>query len=76
MIGEEYKRLRMLTYTIAKPYLKDQDMSVYEFMPFDDDPTPEEITQQEKERLEKEMEAAKKRREEILQKVKLRNGRF
>lgn len=74
VLGDKYKRLRMLTYTIAKPYLKDQDMTAYEFMPLDDDPTPEEIEQHEKERLEKEMANARKRRDEILEKVKKRNG--
>lgn len=66
----------MLSYTIAKPYLKNQDMTVYEFMPFESDPTPEEIKQQEQERLERETEAAKKKRDEVLKKHKQRNGRF
>lgn len=64
----------MLTYTIAKPYLKDQNMSVYEFMPLEGDPTAEEMEQQEKERLEKEMAEAMKARERILSKFKQRNG--
>lgn len=72
----ENERLRMLTYTIAKPYLKDENMTAYEFMPLDGDPTPEEMRQQEQERLVRETEAAKKRRDEILAKHKHKlNGR-
>lgn len=60
----------MLTYTIAKPYLIDQKMTAYEFMPMEGDPTQEEIRQEQQERLEQETEAAKKRRDEILGKHK------
>lgn len=65
----------MLTYTIAKPYLIDQKMTAYEFMPMEGDPTPQEIRQEQQERLERETEAAKIRRDEILGKHKLKlNG--
>lgn len=64
----------MLTYTIAKPYLKDQNMTVYEFWPMDGDPTPDEITQDQQERLEREMEAAAEARKRIIQKFKQRNA--
>ena len=59
---------------MAKPYLKDENMTVYDFWPFDGDPTAEEITQEQQDRLEKEMEAAAKSRERILKKFKQRNG--
>jgi hypothetical protein len=49
-------------------------MSPYEFWPMDGDPTPEEITQEQQERLEKESEAAAAARERILTKFKQRNG--
>lgn len=71
----ETERLRMLTYTIAKPYLKDQNMTVYEFWPLDGDPTEEEITQEQKERLERETQEAQVTRDRILTKFKQRNGR-
>lgn len=64
----------MLTYMIAKPYLKDEHMTVYEFWPLEGDPTPEEINEEQKERLEKEMQAAAETRERILKKYKQRNG--
>lgn len=64
----------MLTYTIAKPYLKDENMTVYEFWPLDGDPTPEEIKEDQQERLEREMEAAAEARKRILKKFKQRNG--
>ena len=64
----------MLTYTIAKPYLKDQNMTVYDFWPLEGDPTAEEINEGHKERLEKETEEAMKARERILTKFKQRNG--
>jgi len=70
----ENERTRFLAYTMAKPYLKDQDMSVYEFWPLDGDPTSEEITQDQNERLEREMEAAAEARARILKKFKERNG--
>ena len=60
---------------MAKPYLKDQNMSPYEFWPLDGDPTPEEINEEQKERLEKEMEQATAARERILNKFKERNAR-
>lgn len=65
----------MLTYTISKPYLKDQNMTVYEFWPLDGDPTPDEINEEQQERLEKEMQAAAEARERIIKKFKQRNGR-
>lgn len=64
----------MLTYTIARPYLKDESLTVFDFWPMDGDPTPEEKRQQDQERLEKEMEAAAEARERILKKFKQRNG--
>jgi hypothetical protein len=76
VIIEDYRQLRMLTYTIASPYLKDQNMTAYEFMPLEGDPTPEEIREHERERLEKEMQAAQERRQQILLDFKKRNGRF
>jgi hypothetical protein len=69
-------RLRMLTYTIAKPYLENQNMTAYEFWPLECDPTPEEMRQQEQERLDKEMKNAQERREQILSDFKKRNGRI
>lgn len=65
----------MLTYTIAKPYLKDENTTAYEFWPLEGDPTAEEKQQMDKERLEKETEAAAEARERILKKFKQRNGR-
>ena len=70
----ENDRLRMLTYTIAKPYLKDQNMNAYEFWPLDGDPTPDEINEEQQERLEKESQEAAIARERILTKFKQRNG--
>lgn len=64
----------MLTYTIAKPYLKDEHTTVYDFWPMESDPTPDEKQQMDQERLEKEMEAAAEARERILKKFKQRNG--
>jgi hypothetical protein len=58
----------MLTFTIAKPYLKDQDMTAYDFWPLDGDPTPEEIQKEQQERLERETENAREFRERILNK--------
>jgi hypothetical protein len=68
--------LRMLTYTIAKPYLENQNMTAYEFWPLEDDPTPDEIREQENERLQKEMESAQAQREKIISDFKKRNGRI
>ncbi len=70
----ENERLRMLTFTIAKPYLKDESATVYDFWPMDEDPTPEEKQQMDNERLEKEMQEAAEARERILKKYKQRNG--
>lgn len=64
----------MLTYTIAKPYLKDENMSAYEFMPLEGDPTPEEKRQMDQERLERESQQAAADRKRILNKFKQRNG--
>lgn len=72
----ENERLRMLTYTVAKPYLNDQNMSVTEFWPLDGDPTPEEINKEQQERLERETQEAAIARERILKKFKHRNGGF
>lgn len=58
----------MLTFTIAKPYLKDQEMTAYDFWPLDGDPTAEEIQKEQQERLEREMENAREFRERILKK--------
>lgn len=66
----------MLTYTIAKPYLENQHMTAYEFWPLECDPTPEEIKQQEDERLVKEMDNAQAQRLKILSDFKKRNGRI
>jgi hypothetical protein len=66
----------MLTYTIAKPYLENQNMTAYEFWPLEDDPTPDEIREQENERLQKEMENAQAQREKIISDFKKRNGRI
>jgi hypothetical protein len=68
------ERTRLLAYTMAKPYLKDQNMSPYEFWPLEGDPTPEEINEEQQERLEKEMKAAAEARERIIKKFKQRNG--
>ena len=70
----ENARLRMLTYTIAKPYLIDQNMTAYDFWPLDGDPTPDEMQEEQRERLEKEMENAKENRDRILKKFKQRNA--
>jgi hypothetical protein len=70
----ENGRIRLLAYTFARPYLKDESMSPYEFWPMDGDPTAEEINQEQQERLEKESEAAAAARERILTKFKQRNG--
>lgn len=70
----ENERVRLLAYTMAKPYLKDQSMSPYEFWPLDGDPTAEEITQEQQERLEKESQEAAIARERILKKFKQRNA--
>lgn len=61
----------MLCYLVAKPYFKEgyQNMSVYEFMPLEGDPTPEEIERMEKENLEKEMKAARKMYDETMKAV-------
>jgi hypothetical protein len=59
---------------MAKPYLKDQDTSPYEFWPLDGDPTPEEINKEQQERFEKEAEEAQITRERILTKFKQRNA--
>jgi hypothetical protein len=72
---EDYRQLRVLTFTMASPYLKDKNMTAYEFWPLQGDPTEEERQQMEQEQLNKEMEAAKKRREQILSDFKKRNGR-
>lgn len=64
----------MLTYTIAKPYLKDEHMTVFEFWPLEGDPTPEEINEDQQERLKREMEVAAEARKRILKKFKQRNG--
>jgi hypothetical protein len=66
--------VRLLAYTTAKPYLKDENMTVYEFWPLDGDPTPEEMAQEQQERLEKESKEAAIARERILTKFKQRNG--
>lgn len=60
------QRLRFLAYTTAKPYLKDQNLSIYDFMPLEGDPTPEEIARIQQENLEKEMAQAKIDREKVL----------
>lgn len=70
----ETERLRVLTYTIAKPYLKDQDMTVFEFWPLDGDPTPEQIKEDQQERLERASDEAAATRERILKRFKQRNG--
>lgn len=59
---------------MAKPYLKDQNMSPYEFWPLEGDPTPEEINEEQQERLERESKEAAIARERILNKFKKRNG--
>lgn len=66
-------RLRFLAYAVAKPYLKDQSMSIYEFMPLNGDPTPEQIAQIQQENLEKEMIQARAIKDEIMKAV--RNAR-
>lgn len=53
------RRLRLLCYITAKPYLKNQDTTVYEFMPVDGDPSPEELEAIENANLEKEMQKAR-----------------
>lgn len=65
-------RLRFLVYAVAKPYLKDQSMSIYEFMPLAGDPTPEQIARIQQENLEKEMAEARIIKDEIMKAV--RNG--
>lgn len=67
------RRVRFLAYTAAKPYLKDQSMSIYEFMPLEGDPTREQIAQIQQENLEKEMLEARAIHGEIMKAV--RNGR-
>lgn len=76
VVIEDYRQLRVLTYTIAAPYLKDKNMTAYEFMPLEGDPTPEEIREQENERVEKEMQEAQERRQQILSDFKKRNVRI
>jgi hypothetical protein len=66
--------VRLLVYTTAKPYLKDENMTAYEFWPLDGDPTPEEMAQEQQERLQKESKEAAIARERILKKFKQRNG--
>lgn len=66
---------RTLCYIIAKPYLKDQSMTMYEFMPLDGDPTPEEILKIQQENFEKEMIQARKMKDEIMGKFNnINNG--
>ncbi len=67
-------RFRMQVYLSVKPYLKDQDLTVYDFMPLPDDPTQEEIEKAESERLEEAGAEARKVRDQILSKHKQRNG--
>lgn len=50
-------------------------MTVYEFWPMDGDPTPAEISEEQQQRFEREMQAAAEARERILKKFKQRNGR-
>jgi hypothetical protein len=64
----------MQVYLSVKPYLKDQDLTVYDFMPLPDDPTLEEIEKAESERLEEAGAEARKVRDQILSKHKQRNG--
>jgi len=49
-------------------------MSAYEFWPLEGDPTPDEIKQEQQERLERESVEAQAARERILKKFKQRNA--
>jgi hypothetical protein len=43
---ERYKMdasIRFLAFCVAGPYLKDKSMTIYDFMPLEGDPTPEQI---------------------------------
>lgn len=40
---EADKRARLITYTLIKRHLKNQNMSIYEFYPLPGDPTEEDI---------------------------------
>jgi hypothetical protein len=60
---------------MASPYLKDKNMTAYDFWPLEGDPTHEERARIDQEQIEKEMEAAHKRREQILIDFKKRNAR-
>lgn len=37
------KRNRLLSYVVAKPNLIDQNLSIFDFIPLEGDPTPEEL---------------------------------
>jgi hypothetical protein len=64
----------MQVFSAIRPYLKNQDLTIYEFMPLPGDPTPEEIEQQEKEQQEQQMAEARRIREDILSRFNSRNG--
>lgn len=59
-------RLRLLCFVTAKPHLKDQHLSIYNFMPLDGDPTPAEIARIQQENLEIENAKAQEFRAELL----------
>lgn len=43
---ERWRQTRFIAYSMAKPYLKDQNLTIYEFMQLPGDPTGEEIKQE------------------------------
>jgi hypothetical protein len=50
---------------MAKPYLPDQNMTIYDFMPLDGDPSEEERQRIEKENIEKRVLESRKQLEKI-----------
>jgi hypothetical protein len=66
---ERYKMdasIRFLAFCVAGPYLKDKSMTIYDFMPLEGDPTPEQIAAAQQENFEQEMIQARKAKEAVM----------
>lgn len=54
MIIDGWEQTRLIAFVSASPYLKDKNISIYEWYPLPSDPTPEERTRIKSENIEKE----------------------
>lgn len=57
---EGWRQARFIAYMIARPNLIDKQLSIWNFMPLDGDPTPEEMAEMKQQEQTKQMEQAQR----------------